>query len=226
MKENDQNSYKDFIGKEKTWKKEEKLSKKNENYEHIKKIKWNRSKRRKKTNFSKFSLGKIEYAKIHKEANRPLTKLQDLTEEEIKKYSCPCCGLPSLISGKLEPYKIFDNSDEYFDCGQDVVIYFSFFKFAIVVTFIATIGISFFDSFISYNYNHELRKICDNLYGNDDIKKLENNGSCFYDEIYGNMSQCPTIVSGDTIDEACKFYSNNYTINNTLYNSFFSKLVS
>ena len=228
MKESDQNSYKDLIGKEKNVKKRTKIRKKKMKTMSILKISDEiEIKDEKKTKFSKFSLGKIEYAKIHKQANRPLKKLPDLTEEEIKKYSCPCCGLPSQISGKLEPYKIFDNSDEFVNCGQGVVLYFSFFKFAIVVTFIATIGISFLDSFISYNYNYELRKICDNLYANNDIKKLEYIYAKIYAEIlyYFDLDSIDDYSIDDySIDEECKFYSNNYTINNTLFNSFFFKI--
>ena len=48
----------------------------------------------------------IKIAKIHKEATRPLKQIKDLTKEEIKQNSCPCCGLPKKISGKLDNYKI------------------------------------------------------------------------------------------------------------------------
>ena len=112
---------------------------------------------------TKFSLGEIKIAKVHKEATRPLKKIKDITKEEIKNNSCPCCGLPSQICGKLENYKIFDNPDEFSNCGEGVILYFSFFKFCIFITFIAAIGISLFDSYISYNYYYEIQRICDNL---------------------------------------------------------------
>ena len=69
----------------------------------------------------------------------PLKQIKDLTKEEIKNNSCPCCGLPTKISGKLEEYKICDNPDEYTNCGEGVILYFSFFKFCIIVIFIVTI---------------------------------------------------------------------------------------
>ena len=111
----------------------------------------------------KFSLGEIKIAKIHKKATKPLKQIKDLTKEDIKLNSCPCCGLPTKISGKLEDYKICDNPDEYTNCGEGVVLYFSFFKFCIIVLFIATLGISFFDSFISYYYYSKLKIFCDKL---------------------------------------------------------------
>ena len=112
---------------------------------------------------TKFSLGEIKIAKIHREVNKPLKKIKDLTKENIKNNSCPCCGLPTKISGKLEDYKMCNIPDEFFNSGEGVILYFSFFKFCIFVTFIATIGISFLNSYISYNYYHELQKFCDNL---------------------------------------------------------------
>ena len=118
----------------------------------------------KEERITKFSLGQIKYAELHKQATKPLRQLQDLSEEELKKYSCPCCGLPSQISGKLEPYEICDNPDDFSNCGQGVVLYYSFIKFVIFVTLTATIGISFINIFYSYKYTYELRKVCNNYY--------------------------------------------------------------
>ncbi len=78
---------------------------------------------------SLFSKGEIKIAQIHREATRPLKKLKDLTEEEIKNNSCPCCGLPTQICGKLEHFKMCDNPDEISNCGDGVILYFSFFNF-------------------------------------------------------------------------------------------------
>ena len=151
-----QNSYKELIDK-KVIKRKEKSG--NQTVKTLKLLDYIEIKKEKK---SKFSLGEINIAKIHREVIRPLKKLKDLTKEDIKNNSCPCCGLPLKINGKLEDYKMCDNPDEFSDCGEGVILYFSFFKFCIFVTFIATIGIGFFDSYISYNYYSELRKICDN----------------------------------------------------------------
>ena len=149
----EENSNIDFIGKEQSTDKVSKKDKKN-NKKGLERL--NELEVKKET---KFSLGKIKYAKLHKQATKPLKQLQDLTEEEIRKYSCPCCGLPSQISGKLESYKICDNPDKFSNCGMGVVLYYSFIKFIIFITFIATIGISCFNIYCGYYYNYELRKI-------------------------------------------------------------------
>ena len=120
---NSKNSYKDLNDKDK------KLSKrigkkKNKTMKVLKTFDNIEIKEEKK---SKFSLGEIKIAKIHREAIRPLKKIKDLTKEDIKNNSCPCCGLPLKISGKLEEYKMCDNPDEFSDCGEGVILYFSFF---------------------------------------------------------------------------------------------------
>ena len=112
---------------------------------------------------TKFTLGEIKIAKVHREATRPLKQIKDLTKEEIKNNSCPCCGLPTIIRGKLENYKMCNIPDELSNCGEGVVLYFSFFKFCIIITFIAVVGISILDSYISYNYYYELTKFCHKL---------------------------------------------------------------
>ena len=134
--------------------------KKNKTMKRLKKLEFDSLKENKKT---KFSLGEIEIAKIHREATRPLKQIKDLTKKEIKKNSCPCCGLPTKISGKLENYKLCNSPDELSNCGEGVVLYFSFFKFCIIITFIAVMGISCLDSYISYNCYYELTKFCQNL---------------------------------------------------------------
>ena len=155
------NSHKELIEKDKKTIKSKRINKnKNKSIKELTKLDTLEVKKEKKTNFS---LGEIKIAKIHKEANRPLRQIKELTKEEIKNYSCPCCGLPIKINGKLEDYKICDSPDEFSNCGEGVILYFSFFKFCIFVTFIATIGISCFDGYFSNHYYHELQKYCDNL---------------------------------------------------------------
>ena len=118
----------------------------------------------KEAKVTKFSLGQIKYAEMHKQATRPLRHLQDLTDEEIKQNACPCCGLPSQISGKLEPYDLCDNPDDFSNCGQGVVLYYSFIKFVIFAILVATIGISGLNVYYAYKYTYELRKVCNNYY--------------------------------------------------------------
>ena len=172
-----ENSYKELIDKDNNVIKRKgivKKKKKKKTMKGLKKLKLDNIevKEEKKT---KFSLGEIKIAKIHKEATRPLKQKKDLTSEDIKNNSCPCCGLPTKISGKLEDYKICDSPDEFTNCGQGVILYFSFLKFYIFIALFATIGISIFDSYISYYYYSELKIICNNFFDEHDLEK------CYYD---------------------------------------------
>jgi len=129
---------------------------------------------------TKFSLGQIKYAEMHKLATKPLRQIQDLTEEEKKNYTCPCCGLPSQISGKLEPYTLCDNPDDFSSCGQGVALYYSFIKFVIFVTLVATIGISCLNIYYAYKYTYELRTVCNDYYHNHKEIELLNIPECWF----------------------------------------------
>ena len=155
-----QNSYKELIGKTKKVTRRKRTGG-NKTMKELKISDYIEEEREEKKTI--FSLGKIKIAKIHKEATRPLKQIKDLTKEEIKNNSCPCCGLPNKIKGKLEDYKMCNSPDEFTNCGVGVVLYFSFFKFCMIVTFIAALGIGCVGSYISYNYYNELQKFCDNL---------------------------------------------------------------
>ena len=152
------NSYKELIEKSKVIKR-----KKTGGNQTVKQLKLLDNINVKEAKKTKYSLGDIKIAKIHKEVTRPLKQIKDLTKEEIKNNSCPCCGLPTEIKGKLENYKMCNSPDEFTNCGDGVVLFFSFFKFCIVVTFVAAIGIGCLDSYISYNYYYELQEFCDNF---------------------------------------------------------------
>ena len=104
---------------------------------------------------------------MHKQATKPLRHIHELTNEELKNYSCPCCGLPSQVSGKLEPYEMCDNPDDFSNCGQGVALYYSYIKFVIFSIFIASLCISGINIYYSYKYTYELRKVCNNYYHNE-----------------------------------------------------------
>ena len=165
----DSNKYKD--SEIKLQQKETKSSKKKKKHKKGKKKKKGLKKHEeievKEQKVTKFSLGQIKYAEMHRQATRPLRHLQDLTDKEIKNFSCPCCGLPSQISGKLEPYEMCDNPDDFSNCGQGVVLYYSFIKFVIFILFVATIGITGLNTYFAYKYTYELRKVCNNYYHNE-----------------------------------------------------------
>ena len=119
--------------------------------------------------FNIYSRGKIDIAEKHRSANRPKREIAYLTEEEGNIHICPCCGLPEEVNGKIEHFKTCDNPDDFSNCGQGVVLYYDYIKFVIIISFIATIGMTFFNSYFSYKYYREMTKICNNYY-NDVFK--------------------------------------------------------
>ena len=224
------NSYKKLIKKEKKVIRIQKIDEKKN--KTMKGLPTSGSIEVKQKNNSIFSKGEIKIAKIHREATRPLKKIKDLTEEEIKNNSCPCCGLPTQIFGKLDNYKMCDSPDEISNCGEGVILYFSFFKFCIIVSFIGTIGISFFDSYISYNYYNELRNFCDIL--PDDYKKdfeynRDHYGNNYYDYNHHNkfndyFNKYYYNLFFNSSKNKCKVYSTNNSTTHKLFNSFFFKI--
>ena len=216
FKMDSKNSFKDLFSKDKGVTKTKRNSKKsNKTIKGLKTLKTLDNIEIKEGRKTKFSLGEINIAKIHKEATRPLKKIKDLTKEELKNYSCPCCGLPTQIKGKLEDYKMCDSPDKFCDYGEGVILYFSFFKFCIFVTFIASIGIGLFDSYFSYNYHYDLQKMCNNLHIDSSLKDSINQ---FNGSNYNNISNFISPL------RECQIYYIDNRINNPLLNSFIFKL--
>ena len=207
-----QDSYKELNDEDKNVITRKRIKKKNKSMKGLKKLNLDNIevKQEEKT---QFSLGEIKIAKIHKKATKPLKQINDLNKEEIKINSCPCCGLPTKIKGKLEDYKICDNPDEYTNCGEGVILYFSFFKFCIVVIFIATIGISIFDSIISYYYYSELKIICDKLPSYKNIYEYEDEyeyGDEYEDKHKDestNFYNCGNDDDYEYVNYVCEIYS-------------------
>jgi len=114
--------------------------------------------------FNIYSRGTVINAKKHRSATRPKKELEDLNEQEENDHLCPCCGLPETVKGKVEYFKTCDNPDSFSTCGQGVVLYYDYIKFVIIVSFIASIGISLFNIYFSNKYYKELTKVCNNYY--------------------------------------------------------------
>ena len=140
--------------------------------------------------FNIYSRGKIDIAEKHRSANRPKREIAELTEEEGNNHICPCCGLPEEVNGKLEFFKTCDNPDDFSNCGQGVVLYYDYIKFVIIISFIATIGMTFFNSYFSYKYYYEMTKICNNYY-NDVFKPNRIN----------HFEECEFYMTDSGIDE-------------------------
>jgi len=59
--------------------------------------------------------GKIEEAKKHRSANRPLHKIKEFNNNV---NFCNCCNLPCEEKGIIEPFGFCDNIDKFADCSN------------------------------------------------------------------------------------------------------------
>ena len=106
-------------------------------------------------------LGKIEEAKKHRSANRPLHKIKDFNNNV---NFCRCCSLPCEEKGIIEPFKMCDNIDDFSECGLGVTLYFYFFRFAIIVIFIG-IGVMAISMMVfNHHYTKGINRVCNNYY--------------------------------------------------------------
>ena len=119
-------------------------------------------------NFNIYGLGDIKYAELHRKANRPLRQISEQLDPSMEK--CPCCNLPVPDNKFLRPYSTCDNPDEFSNCGQGVVLYYSFIKYIIVNLLIVGICISCYNMYFNFTYYKELEKVCNDLHKNEVLK--------------------------------------------------------
>ena len=127
-----------------------------------------------------------------------------------------------------------DSPDEFSNCGEGVTLYFSFFKFCIIVIFIATIGISFIDSYISYYYYSKLKIFCVDLpilvghYINYEDCLYDYNHAIYFCEIYSEEKRLSSDLRLRLNPELHMHLSKGWGLlthepYTTLYDSFFFK---
>ena len=128
-----------------------------------------------RTSYNLDSLGKIELAKLHREANRPLRKIKEFNNNT--KF-CPCCSLPVEQKGYIEKFNFCDNHDKFSECSRGISLYFSYFLFSIIILLLAfvTMGIPTF--YFTYDYTKQLRYICYKIYDLQPEKIDENFPEC------------------------------------------------
>ena len=114
--------------------------------------------------FNLDGLGKVQIAEQHASANRILKQIKDFNSET--KF-CPCCYLPCEKPGTLERFGFCDDTDMFKNFGQGTSLYFSYFKYSIILMVAAfvIIGIPFL--IFSYQYTYALRKVCNYYYKNE-----------------------------------------------------------
>ena len=133
-------------------------------------------------------LGEIELAIMHREANRPLRKIKEFNKNT--KF-CPCCSLPVEQKGYIERFSFCDNTDMFSECGRGISLYFSYFRFSIIILLLAfvTMGIPTF--YFTYDYTKQLRHACHEIYDLEKAKINETFPECsnlLYLEIINGIS--------------------------------------
>jgi len=116
------------------------------------------------TGFNVDGMGTIELANYHKNSNRPLKKLKEF--DQSTKF-CPCCSLPVEQKGYLERFNFCDDTDEFIQCGTGISLYFSFFRFSLLMLILTSFSICLPTFIITNNYTEQIMKVCIKLYENE-----------------------------------------------------------
>ena len=121
--------------------------------------------------------GDPELAKKHRNANRPLKVLGDLSEDNIENINfCHCCDLPCEKKGVIEPFSMCDNTDIFAKCGIGISLYYLFFKFVIIITFLGLLSLSVVLMVLNMEYSKGIKDVCNSKYKNLDDTNF---GNCF-----------------------------------------------
>ena len=104
-------------------------------------------------------LGKIEEAKKHRSANRPLHKIKEFNSNV---NFCRCCNLPCEEKGIIEPFHFCDDIDNFAECGLGVSLYFYFFRFAFLVLFIGIFVLAISMMVFNHHYTKGINRVCNN----------------------------------------------------------------
>ena len=113
--------------------------------------------------FSLDNLGKIEHAKRHRSANRPLHKIKDFNDNV---NFCICCYLPCEEKGIIEPFHCCDDIDDFAECGLGITLYFYFFQFMTLILFIGICVLAISVIIFNHNYTDSIFDVCQDLYNN------------------------------------------------------------
>ena len=123
--------------------------------------------------YSLDDLGKIELAETHRNANRPLHVLGDLSENV---NFCYCCDLPCETKGIIEPFNMCDDTGIFAKCGIGISLYYLFFKFVIVICFFGLLSLSTVLMVLNMEYSKGIKGVCNSKYKN---AQDNNFGNCF-----------------------------------------------
>ena len=125
-----------------------------------------------KQEFSLDKLGRIEWAKEHSSANRPMKKLQQFTKQT--KF-CNCCNLPCETPGIIECFSSCDDPENFSVCGKGIPLYFAFFRFCIILLILVSFTISIPMTIFNNNNLNEIIDFCTYLKKNNSNFYFKNN---------------------------------------------------
>ena len=125
--------------------------------------------KKKVENYSLDDLGKIEYAKKHRSANRPLHKLKDFTDYV---NFCYCCSLPCEQEGIIERFHFCDNINNFSECGLGITLFFYFFQFMALIVFMGIFVISISMIIFNNKFTNEIIDKCSEQYNSTENKPL------------------------------------------------------
>ena len=128
-------------------------------------------------NYNLDGLGTIEYAILHREANRPLRKIKEL--DKNTKF-CPCCSLPVEQKGYIERFNFCDNTDKFSECGRGISLFFFYFRFSILISLLAFITMALPTFYLTYDYTKQLHHVCQKIYELEKNKINETFSECVY----------------------------------------------
>ena len=184
-------------------------------FSKLKNIKNKNKRRDSMINYNLDGLGTIEYAILHREANRPLTKIKEF--DKNTKF-CPCCSLPVEQKGYIERFNFCDNTDKYSECGRGISLFFSYFRFSIFILLLAFISMALPTFYLTYDYTKQLHHTCEKIY------ELEK------DKINETFSECVYFLNLDDMNDIT-IYNNDFmlsfnSINSKQYSSLHFKLIN
>ena len=131
-------------------------------------------------------IGKIENAKKHSSANSILKQVAVFNQNT---EFCPCCCLPCKKKGVLENFSYCDNTDDFINLGEGTTLYFSFFKYSMMIISIAALVIGLPFLIFSFQYTDSLQRLCNYYYNLNETNDLM--GTCMLyitEEAYASLN--------------------------------------
>ena len=106
----------------------------------------------------------IAKAEIHQRANRPLIKIKEF--DGSTKF-CQCCYLPAEDDKYLRKCTFCENTDKFASYGRGTSLYFSYYRFSIVILIFTVCLIALPSFFLTNYYTNQLIDICGKIYNEE-----------------------------------------------------------